>query len=292
VSVLVGEGTRVIVQGITGREGSYHCQRMRAAGTEIVAGVTPGKAGQESHGVPVFDSVADAVASTQADTSVLFVSAPNAADAIIEAVEAGIRLVVCITEGIPVRDMTEVVQQVTRRGAALVGPNCPGVITPGRSSVGIMPADVFRPGRTGVVSRSGTLTYLIVEELSRAGIGQSTCIGIGGDPVHGLTFVDCLKLFEADEETDSIVLVGEIGGDEEELAAGFVAEQGSKPVVAYLAGFAAPAGKTMGHAGAIVTSSSGTAASKRLALEAAGIPVVRDTARVPAAVGRLLEAAP
>lgn len=288
MSVLVSETTRIVVQGITGREGTYHAARMRAAGANVVAGVKPGRGGDAVEGVPVFDSVLDAVAETAPDTSVLFVPAPHAGDAILEAAEAGIRLIVCITEGIPARDMTEVVTQVGRRGAALVGPNCPGVISPGRCSAGIMPAEVFAPGRTGVVSRSGTLTYLIVNELSRAGLGQSTCVGIGGDPVHGLGFVDCLEMFERDKETDSIVLVGEIGGDEEELAAGYVARHGSKPVVAYLAGFAAPPGKTMGHAGAIVSGTGGTAASKQQALEAVGIPVLRDPAAVPAAVKNAL----
>ena len=219
----------------------------------------------------------------------LFVPAPRAGDAILEAAEAGIRLIVCITEGIPARDMTEVVTQVGRRGAVLVGPNCPGVISPGRCSAGIMPAEVFAPGMTGVVSRSGTLTYLIVNELSRAGLGQSTCVGIGGDPVHGLGFVECLEMFERDQETDSIVLVGEIGGNEEELVADHVARHGTKPVIAYLAGFSAPPGKTMGHAGAIVSGSAGTAASKQQALEAAGIPVLLDPALVPAAVQRLVQ---
>jgi succinyl-CoA synthetase alpha subunit len=265
----------------------YHAARMRAAGTNVVAGVTPGKGGTDVDGVPVFESVTEAVAATAANATIVFVPARHAADAVIEAAEAAVELIVCVTEGIPVRDMAEVVAQVDRRGTTLIGPNCPGVIAPGLSSVGIMPADVFLPGHTGVISRSGTLTYLIVNELSRQGLGQSTCVGIGGDPVHGLSFVDCLRLFEADPKTDSIVLIGEIGGGQEELAAQFVTSCGSKPVAAYLAGFAAPTGKTMGHAGAIVSGTSGSAVTKKRALEAAGVPVVRDPALLPEVVRRM-----
>ncbi len=263
----------MLVQGITGREGALHTGRMLAAGTSVVAGVSPGKGGQTVEGVPVFDSVAAAAAHTGADVTVLFVPARFARDAMIEAADAGVRLVVCVTEGIPVRDMAEVTAHVTRRGADLVGPNGPGLITPGRCSAGIMPADVFLPGNVGLVSRSGTLTYEVVNELSLGGMGQSTCVGMGGDPLHGLGFLECLERFEADDETEAVVLIGEIGGDDEERAAAFVREHMSKPVVAYIAGFSAPPGKRMGHAGAIVEGSSGTAAEKKTALEAAGIPV-------------------
>jgi succinyl-CoA synthetase alpha subunit len=257
---------------------------MLAAGTTVVAGTTPGKGGQTVEGVPVFDTVAAAAAATGADVSVLFVPARFARDAMLEAADAGIRLLVCVTEGIPVRDMSEVLAHLARRCARLVGPNGPGLITPGRCSAGIMPAEVFRPGRVGLVSRSGTLTYEVVNALSQAGIGQSTCVGMGGDPLHGVGFVECLELFAADPGTDAVVLIGEIGGDDEERAAAFVRESMSKPVVACIAGFSAPPGRRMGHAGAIVEGSAGTAADKKAALEAAGIPV----AAAPADLARLL----
>ena len=284
MAILVDERSRVLVQGITGREGALHTARMRAAGTNVVAGTSPGKGGQSVEDVPVFDTVAAAREVTGADVAVLFVPARFARDAMIEAADAGVALVVCVTEGIATRDMTEVVAHLTRRGARLVGPNGPGLITPGRCSAGIMPAGVFRPGGTGVISRSGTLTYEVVHELTRAGVGQSTAVGMGGDPVHGLGFVECLELFEADPETEAVILIGEVGGDDEERAAAFIEERMTKPVVAYVAGFSAPPGKRMGHAGAIVEGSAGTAADKKAALEAAGIPV----AAAPADVARLL----
>jgi succinyl-CoA synthetase alpha subunit len=284
MAILIDDHSRVLVQGITGREGAFHAARMRAAGTSVVAGTSPGKGGREVDGVPVFDTVRDAVAETGADVAVLFVPARFARDAMIEAADAGIALVVCVTEGIPVRDMTEVTAHLARRGTRLVGPNGPGLITPGRCSAGIMPAAVFRPGPAGVISRSGTLTYEVVHELTRAGVGQSTAVGMGGDAVHGLGFIECLELFEADPETEGVALIGEIGGDDEERAAAFVREHMSKPVVAYVAGFSAPPGRRMGHAGAIVEGSAGTAADKKAALEAAGIPVAAD----PAGLARLL----
>jgi len=286
MGILIDERCRVLVQGITGSEGAFHAARMRAAGTNLVAGVSPGKGGQSVDGVPVYDAVAPAVAASGADVAVLFVPARFARDAMIEAADAGIRLVVCVTEGIPVRDMAEVAAHLSRRGCALLGPNGPGLITPGRCSAGIMPADVFTPGPVGLVSRSGTLVYEAVHELTRAGIGQSTVVGMGGDPVHGLGYVECLDLFEADDETEAVVLIGEIGGRDEEAAAEHVREHISKPVVAYVAGFGAPPGKRMGHAGAIIEGSSGTAAGKKAALEAAGIPV----AAAPAEVVPLLRA--
>ena len=285
MAILIDENSRVLVQGITGREGAFHTARMLAAGSAVVAGTSPGKGGQAVAGVPVFDSVAAARAASGADVAVLFVPARFARDAMIEAADAGVGLVVCVTEGIPTRDMAEVTAHLGRRGTRLVGPNGPGLITPGRCSAGIMPADVFRPGGVGLVSRSGTLTYEVVHELTRGGLGQSTCVGMGGDPIHGLGFLECLELFEADDETAAVVLIGEIGGDDEERAARFVGEHMTKPVVAYIAGFSAPPGKRMGHAGAIVEGSSGTAVEKKAALEAAGIPV----ASAPADIVGLLE---
>ena len=284
MSVLVGADTKLLVQGITGGEGTFHTLRNRAYGTDVVAGVTPGKAGQDVEGIPVFDTVADAVRDTGANTSMIFVGPRFAAEAILEAADAGIRLVVCITEGIPVKDMAYAHSYLRGTGTVLVGPNCPGVITPGVSNVGIIPGEVCAPGRVGFVSRSGTLVYQIVHELSSNGIGQSTCIGMGGDPVHGIGFVEALSLFEADPDTDLMIMTGEIGGDDEERAAAFVREHVSKPVVAYIAGFEAPPGKRMGHAGAIVTGSSGTAAAKAEALEAVGVAV----ARTPSQVARIV----
>ncbi len=293
MSILVHDHSRVLVQGVTGREGAFHTRRMLAAGTAVVAGTSPGKAGQTVEGVPVFDSVADGVAATGADTSVVFVPARFALDAMLEAADAGIGLIVCITEGIPVRDMTSAVAHLARRGAQLVGPNGPGLVTVpsdgGRGcNAGIMPADVFAAGRVGLVSRSGTLTYEIVDRLTRAGLGQTTCVGMGGDPVHGVGFLDCLELFEADPATEAIVLVGEIGGADEERAADFARDHVTKPVIAYLAGFTAPPGKTMGHAGAIISGGSGTAAAKAEALEAAGIAVARRPSEVPELVAAAL----
>ena len=290
MAILVDEASKVLVQGATGREGAFHTARMVSAGTNVVAGVSPGKGGQHVGEVPVFDTVAQAVAATGADVSVIFVPAPFAKDAIYESAAAGVRLIVCVTEGIPVRDMTEAVAQLERVGVQLIGPNCPGVTSPGKANVGIMPDTIFTPGRIGLVSRSGTLTYQIVYELTQAGLGQSTCVGMGGDPVHGLGFVECLALFEADPETDAVVLIGEIGGDDEERAAEFYKRQMSKPVIAYLAGFTAPPGKQMGHAGAIIAGSAGTATAKAEALEAAGIPVARQPAQTPDLVRAALAA--
>jgi succinyl-CoA synthetase alpha subunit len=273
VSILVDGGTRLLVQGITGREGRFHALRNRAYGTNLVAGVTPGRAGQDVEGVPVFNTVADAVEATDANTAMIFVPPRFAADALLEAIDADVGLIVCITEGIPAHDMLRVYTHLRRGSATLIGPNCPGAISPGRATVGIMPTQVFVPGRVGVVSRSGTLTYQIAKELALLGIGQSTVVGIGGDPVVGTSFAGVLPLFEQDPETDLVVMVGEIGGTEEEKAADLIAEKMSTPVVAYIAGFQAPPGKQMGHAGAIVTGSSGTAQAKKEALEARGIPV-------------------
>jgi succinyl-CoA synthetase alpha subunit len=284
MAILVDGASRVLVQGATGREGSFHTRRMLAAGTAVVAGVSPGKGGRQIEGVPVFDSVAEAVDETGADVSVIFVPARFARDALIEAADAGVGTIVCITEGIPSRDMAQAAAHLERRGSVLIGPNCPGIITPGACSAGIMPPEVFMPGTTGLVSRSGTLTYEIVRELTLVSRGQSTCVGMGGDPVHGVGFIECLERFEADDATEAVVLVGEIGGDDEEQAASHILAHVRKPVVAYLAGFFAPPGKRMGHAGAIVSGESGTAAAKRAALEAASVPV----ATSPHQVGELL----
>jgi succinyl-CoA synthetase alpha subunit len=287
MSVLVGPDTRLLVQGITGREGTFHTLRNRAYGTQIVGGVTPGKAGERVEGIPVFDTVVDAVRETAANTSMIFVPPRFAAEAILEAADAGIGLVVCITEGIPVRDMAVVHSYLNAAGTTLIGPNCPGVISPGTANVGIIPGEICTPGRVGLVSRSGTLVYQIVHELTGLGIGQSTCIGMGGDPVHGVGFIESLTLFEDDHDTDLVVMVGEIGGDDEERAAAHIADRIRKPVVGYIAGFEAPVGKRMGHAGAIVTGSAGTASAKAVALEAAGASV----GRTPSQVAELVEKA-
>ena len=284
MSVLVGADTRLLVQGMTGKEGTFHTLRNRAYGTNVVAGVTPGKGGQDVEGIPVFDTVAEAVEATDANTTMIFVGPRFAAEAILEAADAGIGLVACITEGIAARDMAEVHAYLSGTATTLVGPNCPGVISPGSANVGIIPGEVCAPGRVGFVSRSGTLVYQIVYELTSEGIGQSTCIGMGGDPVHGIGFIESLALFEGDEDTDLMIMTGEIGGDDEERAASYIAERVAKPVVAYIAGFEAPVGKRMGHAGAIVTGSSGTAAAKAEALEAVGVQV----ARTPSQVARLV----
>jgi succinyl-CoA synthetase alpha subunit len=273
MSILVDAGTRLLVQGLTGSEGRFHGLRNRTYGTNVVAGVTPGKGGQDVEGIPVFDSVAAAVDATGADTSLIFVPARFAANAVYEAADAGIGTIVCITEHIPVHDMLRLYAYLRRLGVTLIGPNCPGVLSPGKANVGIIPAEVFRAGSIGLVSRSGTLTYQIGYELAQLGLGNSTIVGIGGDPIVGSSFVDVLERFEADPETELVVLVGEIGGDEEEKAARYVAEQMTKPVFAYIAGFSAPPGKTMGHAGAIISGSSGTAQAKKEALEAVGIVV-------------------
>ncbi len=275
MSILIDETTRVLVQGITGSEGTFHTQKMIEYGTKVVAGVTPGKGGTEHLGVPVYDTVAQAVQEHQVDATAIFVPARFAGDAILEAAAAGIPLIVCITEHIPLHTMMRVYEILQRRGSRLIGPNCPGLLSAGKSKIGIMPGNIFTPGPVGVVSRSGTLTYEIVAQLTRAGIGQTTAVGIGGDPVIGSSFIDILQLFEEDPETKLVVLVGEIGGSDEEEAAEFIAERMTKPVVAYIAGFSAPPGKRMGHAGAIITGSSGTAEAKAQALEAKGVPVGR-----------------
>ncbi|MEX0651096.1 MAG: succinate--CoA ligase subunit alpha [Actinomycetota bacterium] len=275
MSILVGADTRLVVQGLTGKEGTFHTLRNRDYGTNVVAGVTPGKGGHDVEGIPVFDTVAGAVGEAGANTSVIFVPPRFAAEAILEAADAGVGLVVCITEGIPVKDMAHVHSFLEGRQTTLVGPNCPGVISPGVANVGIIPPEVCMPGRVGFVSRSGTLVYQIVHELTQRDIGQSTCVGMGGDPVHGIGFIEALAAFEADPETDLMIMTGEIGGDDEERAAAYIASEVAKPVVAYIAGFEAPPGKRMGHAGAIVTGSKGTAAGKAEALEAAGVRVAR-----------------
>jgi len=273
VAIIVDTGTRLVVQGLTGREGSFHGLRNRAYGTKVVAGVTPGKGGQDVAGIPVFDTVADAVRETGANTSMVFVPAPFAADAIYEAVDSGIETVICIAEGLPAHDMLRVYNYIRPKGITLIGPNCPGALSPGKANVGIIPGEIFREGGVGLVSRSGTLTYQIGHELTQLGLGNSTIVGIGGDPVVGSSFIDVLGRFEDDDETEIVVMVGEIGGDEEEKAAEFIATELSKPVLAYIAGFAAPPGKTMGHAGAIISGSSGTAAAKKETLEAHGVRV-------------------
>jgi succinyl-CoA synthetase alpha subunit len=276
MAILIDDDTRLVVQGLTGREGRFHALRNRDYGTRVVAGVTPGKGGQEVDGIPVFDTVAAAVTEAGANTSLIFVPARFAVDALYEAVDAGIQTVVHITENIPVLDMTRAYNYVRARGATLIGPNCPGVISPGKANVGIIPGEITHAGPVGLVSRSGTLTYQVMYEMAEAGVGQTTCVGIGGDPVVGSNFIDVLARFEADPETEAAVMIGEIGGDEEEQAAAFVAGHMTKPVVAYIAGFEAPPGKRMGHAGAIISGSSGTAAAKAEALERAGVRVGRN----------------
>ena len=277
MSIFVDAGTRLLVQGITGREGSFHTRQMLEYGTNVVAGVTPGKGGQTFEGkVPVFNTVADAVRQTGANTSVIYVPPMAAAAAVIEAADAGLPLIVCITEGIPVMHMSRAMPFVRSRGVRLIGPNCPGLIAPGpRAKVGIIPGNICAPGRVGMVSRSGTLTYEVVNHLTRAGIGQSTCVGIGGDPIIGTNFIDCLRAFEDDPETDAIVMMGEIGGTDEQNAAAFVKTHVTKPVVGFIAGQTAPKGRRMGHAGAIISGSSGTAEEKLAAFEAAGIGIMR-----------------
>jgi succinyl-CoA synthetase alpha subunit len=275
VSILVNRDTRLLVQGITGREGSFHTQQMIEYGTRVVAGVTPGKGGEWASGVPVFDTVQDAVEATDANTSIIYVPARFAPDAILEAADAGIKLIVCITEGIPVMDMVQIKAYLDLQKVRLIGPNCPGIITPGEAKVGIMPGHIHTPGNIGVVSRSGTLTYEVVQALTERGLGQSTAVGIGGDPVIGTDFIDVLRLFEEDPYTEQVVLIGEIGGTDEERAAEFIAEYMSKPVTAFIAGQTAPPGKRMGHAGAIISGGTGTAAEKIRALQAAGVRVAR-----------------
>jgi succinyl-CoA synthetase alpha subunit len=289
MSILVGRHSRVLVQGITGRDGSFHAQQMKDYGTRVVAGVTPGKGGTRTHDIPVFDSVEEAVARTRADVSVIYVPASLAQDAIFEAVDAEVPLVVCITEGIPARDMVEVSRYLKGRSTRLIGPNCPGLITPGECKVGIMPGFIHKPGRVGLVSRSGTLTYEVVWQLTQAGLGQSTCIGIGGDPIVGTRFVDALALFEADERTDAIVLIGEIGGSDEEDAAALIERHVTKPVVAFIAGQTAPPGKRMGHAGAIVSGGAGTASEKMARFARAGVPVAKVPSEIPGLLKRALD---
>jgi succinyl-CoA synthetase alpha subunit len=283
MAILVDRETRLLVQGITGHEGEFHCRQMIAYGTQIVAGVTPGKGGQWvcDGRVPVFDAVEDAATATEADASIVYVPAPSAPDAILEAADAGIPLIVCITEGIPIHDMIRVCARLAREGIRLIGPNCPGVLSPGQANVGIIPGRVGRPGSVGVVSRSGTLTYEVIQALTRRGIGQSSCVGIGGDPIVGTTFVEVLEMFERDPLTERVVLIGEIGGGEEERAARFIAEQMTKPVVAFVAGRAAPPDKRMGHAGAIIQGGSGGAVEKVAALEAVGVPVAAHPGQIP-----------
>lgn len=281
MSVLIDNNTKVIVQGITGRDGSFHAAKMKEYGTQVVGGTSPGKGGQQVDGIPVFNTVKEAVAATGADTSIIFVPAPFAKDAMLEAIDGDVKLVVCITEGVPVLDAVEAQNYARVKGVKVIGPNCPGLISPGKSMVGIMPTGVFKQGHTGVISRSGTLTYEVVYDLVESGLGISTAVGVGGDPVVGLYFEDLLQMFQDDPETDSIAMIGEIGGDAEERAAEFIKAHVTKPVAVFISGRQAPPGKQMGHAGAIISGGSGSAEGKIKALEAAGVPVADETRLLP-----------
>ena len=284
MSILINKDTKVIVQGITGRDGGFHTSKMKAYGTKVVGGISPGKGGQQVEGVPVFNTVKEAVETTGADASVIFVPAPFAGDAILEASYAGIKLVVCITEHVPVQDMIRVTPVLKENNTKLVGANCPGLITPNECLIGILPGMIFKKGNVGLISRSGTLTYEVVNMLTEEGIGQSTCVGIGGDPVSGLYFVDLLEMYENDPETEAVVVIGEIGGDAEEQAAQFIKDKMTKPVVAFIAGQSAPPGKRMGHAGAIISSGAGTAEEKIKAFNAAAVPVAKEPSEIPGMV--------
>jgi succinyl-CoA synthetase alpha subunit len=290
MSILVNRRTEVICQGFTGRQGTFHSEQCLAYGTRLVGGVTPGRGGEQHLGLPVFDTVRDAVRATGATASMIYVPAPYAADSILEAIDAGIELVVCITEGLPINDMIKVKAALAGSAARLIGPNCPGIITPGECKIGIMPGFIHKKGRVGIVSRSGTLTYETVFQTTNNGLGQSSCVGIGGDPVRGMNFIDVIALFQRDRQTEGIIMVGEIGGSDEEAAAEYIRQFVTKPVVAYIAGVTAPAGKRMGHAGAVIAGGKGTAADKYRALEAAGVRTVKSPAQLGSAMAELLSA--